>query len=293
MGETFASRFGSPLAGDVLVGLYEKALPAEWPWEQRLLAAAQAGYRYLEISMDETDARLARLEDLAEQREIRRAIENTGVPLMTMCLSAHRRFPFGSADPAVRERGYEIMRRAIDLAVYTGVRIVQVAGYDAFYEPRTDDTIRRYIEGLHMATHWASQAGVMLALENVDAPITASLRDSMKLVAEMGSPWFQMYADMANVAAEGFDPCEELALCAGHLVAVHVKDGQPKVVRGVPFGTGIVPFDAVFRTLKSTGFSGPMTVEMWAQFAPGPDGPLDAAREARMFVQDLLDRIYS
>jgi predicted hexulose-6-phosphate isomerase len=288
MGSSFPSLAGE-LPGKVLVGLYEKALPAEWSWEERLAATAGAGYRYLEISMDETDGRLARLKDVAEQREIRRAIENSGVPIMTMCLSAHRRFPLGSADPAIRERGYEIMRRAIDFSVYTGVRIVQVAGYDAYYEPHTTETISRYIEGLHLATNWASQAGVMLALENVDAPISASLHDGMKLVAEMDSPWFQMYPDMANVAAEGFDPCRELALCAGHVVAVHVKDGQPKVVRGVPYGTGIVPFDEVFRTLRGIDFYGPMTVEMWAQFAADP---LDAARQARIFVKDLLDRHY-
>lgn len=277
------------LAGDILVGLYEKALPKECTWEERLAAAGEAGYRYVEVSIDETDARLARLEDAAEQRAIRRAIENSGVPLMTMCLSAHRRFPLGSADPGLRERGYEIMRRAIDFAVFTGVRIIQVAGYDVFYEPHTVDTVRRYIEGLHVATGWAGQAGVMLALENVDAPISASLEDSMKLVAEMDSPWFQMYADMANVAAEGFDPCSELALCAGHLAAVHVKDGRLNVLRGVAFGAGIVPFDRVFRTLRETGFCGPMTVEMWSEYA---SDPLDAARLARAFVQDLLDRHY-
>jgi predicted hexulose-6-phosphate isomerase len=288
MGSSFPSLAGE-LPGKVLVGLYEKALPAEWSWEERLAATAGAGYRYLEISMDETDGRLARLKEVAEQREIRRAIENSGVPILTMCLSAHRRFPLGSADPAFRERGYEIMRRAIDFSVYTGVRIVQVAGYDAYYEPHTTETISRYIEGLHLATNWASQAGVMLALENVDAPISASLHDSMKLVADMDSPWFQMYADMANVAAEGFDPCDELALCTGHLVAVHVKDGKPKVVRGVPYGTGIVPFEEVFRTLRGIDFYGPMTVEMWAQFAADP---LDAARQARVFVQNLLESNY-
>ncbi len=277
------------LAGNVLVGLYEKALPQEWSWEQRLTATGQAGYRYLEVSIDETDGRLARLDDALQQREIRHAIENTGIPLLTMCLSAHRRFPFGSSDAAIRTRSYELMRRAIDFSVSTGVRIVQVAGYDVFYEPRSDDTVRRYIEGLHLATEWAAQAGVMLALENVDAPISESLNVSMKLIAEMNSPWFQIYPDMANVAAEGYDPCSELALCAGHLVAVHVKDGRLGVLRGVPFGEGIVPFDDVFRILRSIGFTGPMTVEMWAQYY---NDPLEAACAARLFVENLLDRHY-
>ena len=277
------------LAGDVLVGLYEKALPPEWSWAERLAATGRAGYRYLEVSIDETDARLARLDDAAEQRAIRGAIESTGVPLLTMCLSAHRRFPLGSADASLRERGYEIMRRAIDFAVFTGVRVVQVAGYDVFYEPHSADTVARYLEGLHLATEWACQAGVMLALENVDAPITASLRASMEVVAAMDSPWFQMYPDMANVAAMGFDPCAELTLCAGHLAAVHVKDGRLNVLRGVDLGAGIVAFDDVFATLRGLHFCGPMTVEMWAQYAPDP---FQAACEARGFVQALLDRHY-
>jgi L-ribulose-5-phosphate 3-epimerase UlaE len=50
-----------------------------------------------------------------------------------------------------------------------------------------------------------------------------------------------------------------------------------------------VPFDEVFRTLNRTGFYGPMTVEMWTQFAADP---LDAACQARAFVQDLLDKHY-
>lgn len=38
-----------------LLGLYEKALPAEWSWERRLSAARELGFDYMEISIDETD----------------------------------------------------------------------------------------------------------------------------------------------------------------------------------------------------------------------------------------------
>ena len=44
-----------------LLGLYEKALPAEWSWERRLSAARELGFDYMEISIDETDGRMARL----------------------------------------------------------------------------------------------------------------------------------------------------------------------------------------------------------------------------------------
>ena len=43
------------------VGLYEKALPSAWSWDQRLVATADAGYSFAEISVDPSDERLARL----------------------------------------------------------------------------------------------------------------------------------------------------------------------------------------------------------------------------------------
>jgi L-ribulose-5-phosphate 3-epimerase len=86
------------------VGLYEKALPVELDWEERLRLAAAAGFDFVEISIDESDARLSRLDWPSSQRaDLRRAIANTGVPIMTMCLSGHRKYPLGSASPQIRE----------------------------------------------------------------------------------------------------------------------------------------------------------------------------------------------
>ena len=42
------------------LGLYEKAVPGSLTWEEKFRAAAAAGYDYLEISIDETDQKLAR-----------------------------------------------------------------------------------------------------------------------------------------------------------------------------------------------------------------------------------------
>ena len=116
---------------DYRVGLYEKALPSPWDWDRRLSSAAEAGYDFVEISIDETDGRLARLDwTRAEMAAFRRAIEASGTPVLTMCLSGHRKYALGSKDPAIARRANEIMRKAITFSVDAGVRIVQVAGYD-------------------------------------------------------------------------------------------------------------------------------------------------------------------
>ena len=49
------------------LGIYEKALPGHLSWAERLALAKACGYDFVEISIDETDARLARL-DLEQGR---------------------------------------------------------------------------------------------------------------------------------------------------------------------------------------------------------------------------------
>ena len=88
----------------------------------------------------------------------------------TMCLSAHRKYALGSADPDLRRRALDIMRRAIDFAAEFGIRIVQVAGYDVHYEESTERTRALYLESILQSAQWARQSCVMLALENVECP---------------------------------------------------------------------------------------------------------------------------
>jgi len=118
---------------EIRLGLYEKATPPELNWAQRLEAAKRAGYDFLEISIDETDLRLARLDwTRAERDALRSAVSETGLSVRTMCLSGHRKYPLGSRDPEKRARGMEIFEKAVEFADALGIRIIQLAGYDVY-----------------------------------------------------------------------------------------------------------------------------------------------------------------
>ncbi len=270
------------------VGLYEKALPAEWSWEKRLSAAAQAGYDFIDISIDESEARLARLDwPTSERQALRQAIANTGVPILTMCLSAHRKYPLGSHSAEVRQQGLALFWKALQFAQDIGVRIIQVMGYDVFYESSDDQTQAYFIEGLRQCVGWAGQAGMMLGLENVDTPFLESVDKGLRLVRQLNSPWFHLYPDVANLAAAGYHPPDQLPLAKGHLVAVHVKDALPDELRGVPFGGGIVPFAETFQALAQIGFCGPLGIEMWADMDK-TGNPVNSAVAVRKFVERLM-----
>ena len=272
----------------VPIGLYEKALPADWPWEKRLEGAAQAGYNFVEISIDESDGRLARLDwPAGERATLRQAMANSGVPIKTMCLSGHRKYPLGSRSPELRAQGLAILRKAIAFAGDMGLRVIQVMGYDVFYEPSDAQTEANFMAGLEQGACWASQAGVMLGLENLDTPFVASVRQAMRIVQAIDSPWVQLYPDMGNLAAAGYHPPDELALAAGHLLALHVKDAQPKIIRGIPFGEGIVPFVETFKTLARLNFYGPLAVELWGHM-DSSDNLQHTAVAARQFIENLI-----
>ena len=108
------------------LGIYEKALAKDLSWPERLVLAKSCGFDFVEMSVDETDERLSRLDwSTAQRTSLVAAMIETGVGIPSMCLSAHRRFPFGSRDDAVRQRAREIMSKAIRLARDLGIRTIQ------------------------------------------------------------------------------------------------------------------------------------------------------------------------
>jgi L-ribulose-5-phosphate 3-epimerase len=270
------------------IGLYEKALPDAMSWEERLAAAGQAGYDFIEISIDESDERLSRLDWSASERmALRRSIENTGVRIMTMCLSGHRKYPLGSHSPELRKQGQDILRKAIEFAGDIGLRVVQVMGYDVFYETSDDETRVNFIDSLHLGARWAGQSGVMLGLENLDTPFVENLTKALAIIHEIDSPWLRLYPDIGNLSAAGYYPPDELALAKNQLLGVHVKDALPKIIRGVPFETGIVPFRETFQALVKAGFWGMIGIEIWGKMHADED-PIAAVAAVRKFVDGLV-----
>jgi L-ribulose-5-phosphate 3-epimerase len=274
------------------VGLYEKALPADLCWEDRLTAAGYAGYDFVEISIDESDERMSRLDWGTSQRaELRRCIDNSGVKIMTMCLSGHRKYPLGSHTPEIRRQGQEVLRKAIEFAGDIGLRMVQVMAYDVFYETSDEETRANFLEGLEYGTRWAAQSGVMLGLENLDTPFVDNVSKGLAIIREINSPWLRLYPDIGNLAAAGYCPPDEVTLAKGQLLGIHVKDALPKIIRGVPFGKGIVPFEETFRALVQSGFWGMIGIEMWGNMHAEQD-PIACVAEARKFVDSLVNEAW-
>ena len=274
------------------LGIYEKALPPNLNWSERLALAKACGFDFVEISIDESDERLQRLDwSQTERREVAMAILDSGIRIPTMCLSGHRRFPFGSRDPEVRDRARTVMLGAIRLAQDIGIRNIQLAGYDVYYEPHDEETVAWFAEGLQWAVEQAAAAQVMLSVEIMDTPFINSITKWKVWDAEINSPWFTVYPDVGNLSAWGNDVTDELRSGIDRISAIHLKETlavtptSPGQFREVPFGEGCVDFVGIFRTLQELGYRGTFLIEMWTGKAAEPVAEMIAARqwiEARM-----------
>lgn len=278
------------------LGIYEKALPQTANWSQRLLLARQLGFNFVEMSIDESDQRLARLNWSDQERSaLRQTIIQSKTDVPTLMLSGNRRFPLGSAQASTREHGFWMIKAAVDLAVDLGIRLIQLAGYDAYYETKTLTSRERFIRGLQAAVDYAASRKIILAIETMDDPFINSIAKIKHLKSMIKSPYLEAYPDLGNINAwPENDLPEDLETGIEIISAVHLKDTLkvtndfPGQFKKVPFGQGDVDFYGALSTLQRLAYSGSYTIEMWSESS---SDPVQEVQGAKTFFDQLFQQV--
>lgn len=275
-----------------VLGVYEKALPNSLTIEQKLEEAKKIGYDYLELSIDETDEKLKRLDWTKEQiDEVIFAMRKTGLNIRSMALSGQRKYPMGSEDETIRRKSMEIIEKAIKLADNLGIRIIQLAGYDVYYEKGNEKTKEYFLKNLAHAVEIASKYGVMLAFETMETPFMDTVEKARKIVEYINSPFLKIYPDLGNIKNSsliyGIDVLDDIKIGANLTVAAHIKESLPGHYREIPFLSGHVNFKECLKGMWSIGVRRFVT-ELW--YVGAEDFRLDLKFAVRTF-RDMLDEI--
>lgn len=273
----------------VVMGIYEKALPKKESWSKKIDIAKEAGYDFIEISVDETDERLARLDwNKDEIKEMKNLLIDKDFRIPSLTFSGQKRFSMGSIDPVTSEKSMDLMKKAIDFSDKLGIRVIQVTGYDVYYEERSEKTRENFIKNLGKAVDWASKACVTLAIENMENTFLNSVTKYMEISKIIDSPWLKIYPDLGNLAAWTHDDMYaelEKGIKAQEIIAIHLKEAKKVtdtckgVFRELEFGTGDVDFVKTFETLKKLDYKGPFLVEMWNESSATPLEDIVKVRE--------------
>ena len=273
------------------LGLYEKSMPSDLTWREKLQAAKEAGYDYIELSIDATEEKIKRLDMTKEERfDLIKAMYEIGLPIRTMCVSALTKYSLGNDKEEYCKRGMEILEKSIQLADDLGVRVVMIPGYDVYYEPSTVETKKRFLANLKIGAQMAERAGVILGLETMENEFMNTVEKAMKYVVLCDSNYLKVYPDIGNLtnAAVQYktDVLEDMELGRGNITSLHLKETVPGKYREIPYGTGHVDFEAAIAKAWDLGIRRYVT-EFWYK---GNEDWKEDLKFAIQMMSKILDR---
>lgn len=273
------------------LGLYEKSMPKELSWKEKLEAAKEAGFDFLELSIDETEEKVNRINMPKEERlKMIQCMFDVGIPIRSMCVSALTKYSLGNADEKLCKKGMEIAEKAITLADDLGIRIVMIPGYDVYYGESTPETQKRFAENLKKIAMIAAKYGVLLEMETMENNFMNTVWKAMYYVKQIDSVYLGVYPDSGNIknaaVTLGNDEVQDLISGKGHITSLHLKESSPGKFREVPYGTGHVDFPKIIRAAWDIGVRKFVT-EFW--YAGNKDWRNDLV-SAHDMVSEILNQ---
>lgn len=188
----------------------------------------------------------------------------------------------------------DFTRRSAEVAADLGVRCLNTS--TGPYPPMCDrfdawDALRRAI--LAAADH-AEGLGVTLCLEPHVGHMCLTWESTLRLLREVGSPSLRLNFDASHYFVVGLDHRVALDQLQGYLAHVHLKDfvlQRPPLgdlrqdkgnVRAVALGDGDFPLQEHLEHLKSLGYDGVVSAELYVS---------DADEAMRQSARNILEMI--
>jgi D-psicose/D-tagatose/L-ribulose 3-epimerase len=260
-------------------------------WARQCVFARALGYEGLEVAPFTLgdDPHLIGTE---RRREIRRAAEEAGIVVSGLhwLLVKPQGLSITSADPSVRARTFDVLRRLIGLCADLGGSVLVHGSPAQRRLPEGADAVearKRAIDLLAAAATEAAQAQVTYCLEPLAAPaanFVNTLAEAAEIVRAIDLPAFRTMIDCSAAAQSESGTLAEVIerwLPSGLVAHVQVNDVNS---RGP--GQGRLRFRPLLEALDRCGYAGWVAVE---PFDYVPDGPAAAAR-AIGYLQGVTER---
>jgi sugar phosphate isomerase/epimerase len=240
-----------------LSGIGDEASPL---LSRQLAAHRELGWSHIEIRNIER----RNLTDLGEEEfaAAAEAIEASG--LQVSCFSAQLANWSRRIDSDF-ERDVEEMRRAIPRMARLGTPFIRSMSYPNADPPWKDEDWRREaVRRLRVLARMAEDAGVTIVHENCSGWGGQGPRQTLILLADVGSPRFRLVFDTGNPVAFRQDPWAYYEAVREHVAYVHVKDyirGPDGKERAVFPGEGEGAVRRIIADLIRRGYDGGISIE--------------------------------
>jgi len=249
-----------------------------WSFDEALTQIAAAGYRTTGLLTRTKDEPFIGSEATPEYLvRLKQRITASGLKANMAALHSRHDIPLRDSIADVR--------RQIDHADALALTYLLSFGVDS------TDEYEHYYKVMSDAAAYAQERRIKLVMK----PHGGSSGTSDDIVAAMKAvqhPNFTIWYDAGNIIYyTGKNPVDELKPIARHVSGFCAKDcGALKGDVMIQFGTGKVDFAAVFGTLKTGGFAGPIMVECCKVGATAVE-TMAHARDNRRFLENVLAQV--
>lgn len=194
-------------------------------------------------------------------------------------------------DAAIRRERFEFTRRAIDFAADVGGRCVSVTSGrpDALVDPA--DGIAWFAEALAPVCDYAAAAGIRVGIEYEPGLLVETAAEVAEVIARVGHPALGANLDVGHAVCVGEDPLESIRLLGPRIWNVHLEDIKGRKHHHLVPGEGDIDFARVFAALRSVGYDGYVTVELYTCVDRADDAAVQARTHLAPFVEASATRL--
>jgi sugar phosphate isomerase/epimerase len=242
------------------------------------------------------------------RRDLRRALEAAGLPLLCVYCAAPVNLP-GQAGAESRTLFREFLQLAADLGAPWVRAINNTCATYQGADMSADEAFEATVRGLQDVAPRAAELGIGLMLENNENTTTSDAASLVRMQDALGDACRTGIAyDPVNAYFQGHDPAAGFELLRGRITVLHLKNVRrhaPGNFHYMPRGQysyewtslaeGDLDWPELLQRARSTGFNGPLTFEYVNPFKGMPPGywdtlrePNAAAREEAEYLRRLL-----
>jgi L-ribulose-5-phosphate 3-epimerase len=221
-----------------------------------------------------------RVSQFLRQVELRCVIE-TGARFLLDPVRKHQPTLL-SNDPHERERRFEFLRRAIEIAQRTDADAVSFWAGTAMDGTSDDECFVRLVDGCKRLCDEAERRGVRLAFEPEPGMFIDTMPKYAELRRRVDHPRFGLTLDVGHVHCMGETPI------APHIHAnkvvlwnIHIEDMRRGVHDHLMFGDGDMEFPPIFQALREINYQGGVHVEL----SRHSHDAVNTAKRAMAFLQ--------